>query len=136
MLIRASLTDCGFGSFGLRRSLRWRIPLLPLSESKSRAALHLPENIKFAKERAVFLPLGGLFLGSLSWMAFPSSIIVGQCHLSSRVTIFCQGRQCDLCFLMFGVVSEEDVGVQWLPLGLQTQGWMQSQKPDTVVIIH
>ena len=71
MLIRASLTDCGFG---LTWSLRWRIPLLPLSENKSRAALHLPENIKFAKERAVFLPLGGLFLGSLSWMAFPSSI--------------------------------------------------------------
>ena len=73
LLISDSLTVGVFGSSGLARSSRWRMPVFSSLDKRSRAAIHLPSNIRIEKEKArLELSLVYLFLGSPCCMTVPS----------------------------------------------------------------
>ena len=73
LLTSTSLTDGEPVVFGSDGSSRWRMPPLSPLDRRSRAALHLPANMRLANERASFsLALLELVLGRRCWMALPS----------------------------------------------------------------
>lgn len=97
LLMSTSLTVGESEMLGSMWSSRCKMPPPPLFERRSKAALHLPANIKSAKERAVlFVDFIVEVLGSLHWIALPSNSNSLRLPSFQDLSLLSRQRACSL----------------------------------------